>query len=393
MPAKHYPIGGSTFERSMNCPGWIGQSKNIPPSPPSTYAARGTVLHDRMEDALNDPAKADFDRLLGSMWQQDGFDITLGPDDIEKLNSAYEAWQELGERYQITLYDTEQTFEFNEYVGGTADVVAAGERCFIIADWKFGDGVQVQPGWQNLFYLYCAEEDHNKIDDIYDAVDGGLDRFLSVIIQPNDQGLPVLRVKEYDFEDAHKTMTDAAGGMPYFKSIAEGKIKELKTGDWCKFCPASSICPERTGEARKALMLNTNDIAQLKEVLDLIPRLNDLIKDANAKAHEQLDLGNPIEGYKLVDKRATRRWKDEDAAREKLKKMRKVTKDEFLKETLLSPTQIEKLFKSKGIDYGSIIDYVEKISTGTTVAKADDPRPEIVSVKALKDAAARLAGR
>jgi hypothetical protein len=74
-------------------------------------------------------------------------------------------------------------------------------------------------------------------------------------------------------------------------------------------------------------------------------------------------------------------------AEEAIRQTKKFKVRDFTKSTLLTPPQIEKVFKQKGVDMSVLEGYIVKQSTGTTVATVDDPRDEIaVNVNALKAA-------
>ena len=61
--------------------------------------------------------------------------------------------------------------------------------------------------------------------------------------------------------------------------------------------------------------------------------------------------------------------------------------DEAYEMRLLSPAKMEKLYKSKGLELDTR--YVDKVSSGTTIAPEADPRPEAITLQALAAAAAR----
>ncbi len=80
--------------------------------------------------------------------------------------------------------------------------------------------------------------------------------------------------------------------------------------------------------------------------------------------------GEEFPGFKLVEKRATRKWKDEQAAFELLRADPRLVTDPELR----SPAQVEKIVGKK--KFAAIAEqFVEKTSSGYTLAAADDPRP------------------
>ena len=79
-----------------------------------------------------------------------------------------------------------------------------------------------------------------------------------------------------------------------------------------------------------------------------------------------------IPGWKLVPKRATRRWRDEGQAVVELQALG-LCEDELIARKLKSPAQVEKLLGFKG--KRGIADLVVAVSGGTTLAPETDPRP------------------
>ena len=80
--------------------------------------------------------------------------------------------------------------------------------------------------------------------------------------------------------------------------------------------------------------------------------------------------GVSVAGWKIVNKRATRKWADEIAAMNALTKTKKLTKKELNKTTMLTPAQVEKLVKSKDINI-DLSTFIISESSGTTLATAD----------------------
>ena len=90
----------------------------------------------------------------------------------------------------------------------------------------------------------------------------------------------------------------------------------------------------------------------------------------------ELEAGRPVPGWKLVPKRATRRWRDEDAAPARLQALG-LPEDELIARKLKSPAQVEKLLGSRR--KREIADLVVAESGGTTLAPARDPRALLLS--------------
>src|SRR5581483_811858 len=99
----------------------------------------------------------------------------------------------------------------------------------------------------------------------------------------------------------------------------------LHAGEWCKFCPALPTCPkarERSMQAALAefapqdgapILMNPAQLTdeQLADVLHEADFLLTWVKAVQVYAHEQAVAGRVPPGFKLVPKRALRKWKGE----------------------------------------------------------------------------------
>lgn len=103
------------------------------------------------------------------------------------------------------------------------------------------------------------------------------------------------------------------------------------------------------------------------------------VKAVQEFAHAEAIAGRPPPGFKLVAKRATRRWKDEAEARDRLMLECDMALDEMMSEPeMLSPAQIEKKIGRKA--FAAIEgDLVVKQSSGTNLVPESDPRPVVKS--------------
>jgi hypothetical protein len=104
------------------------------------------------------------------------------------------------------------------------------------------------------------------------------------------------------------------------------------------------------------------------------------IEALRAHAHAMAEQGQPPTGWKLVPKRAIRKWVDEQDAVKELQLTNPNTqlRELLVPPTLKSPAQIEKLklIMPDGLTVAQ--------STGTTLARATDPRHEKIATDPLK---------
>jgi hypothetical protein len=162
--------------------------------------------------------------------------------------------------------------------------------------------------------------------------------------------------------------------------LAQKPDAELKTGDHCRWCAAKPVCPKMTGAVDRALQVQLKeiDVDTLGKYLKNAELLEDWIKDLRGLALQLLEKSVPVPGYKLVQKQARRQWSNEASALETLHELG-VPRSELLKpEELLSPAQAEKVLKKRKMALPD--DLVVSVSSGTTLASEDDPRPSVLQI-------------
>jgi hypothetical protein len=162
---------------------------------------------------------------------------------------------------------------------------------------------------------------------------------------------------------------------------------KLAVGDHCRWCAGKPICPKMTGAVDRALQVQLKeiDVDMLGRYLKNADLLEDWIKDLRGLALQLLEKDMPVPGYKLVAKRGARQWTNETKALEALHDLG-VPRAELLKpEELLSPAQMEKVLKKRKMALPD--DLVVSVSSGTTLASEDDPRPAVLQIGAQLSAA------
>jgi hypothetical protein len=144
------------------------------------------------------------------------------------------------------------------------------------------------------------------------------------------------------------------------------------TGAHCHYCPFAPYCPDKTQQAHSAMLLDTTKAATLAEALELTEELEAWINNTRKAAHELLEQGAVVPRYKLVAKRAIRKWTDKATAENFLKE---ALGDKAYKHDLITPPQAEKLLGKAHKD--DIAPYVSAESSGTTLAHESDKRPAV----------------
>ena len=363
--AQHSTIvGGSTAKRVINCPGSVALVAQMPPKPSSVYADTGTLLHNIIADVLDSNAKPE--DFLGMVHEN----VTFDQDLLErKLLPALAALNEIDPDKQME-YVTETIVGFGHVlpdVFGSADIIGRiGDTAYIV-DWKFGDGVavDVEENPQLMFYAAAAM----RTAEVKWAFEGATKVEL-VIVQPP-------YVKRWETTPRRIQLFEKE--LIAAVKAAQRPDAPLAQGDWCRWCAAKAICPIMTGAADRARMsaLQTLNIEDVSEYLGLADQLESWIKEVRALAMQTLEAGLPVPGYKLVPKRATRQWVDENKALDAMRDMGLDAK-ELTELTILSPAKAEKVLKKYKLALPA--DHVVSVSSGNTLATEDDPRPAVMQI-------------
>jgi hypothetical protein len=371
--AQHSTIvGGSTAKRVINCPGSVALVAKMPPKPSSVYADTGTLLHNVIADVLD--GKATAQDFLGAVHA----DVTLDQDLIDnKLMPALAALNDIDPDKQME-YETEVIVGFGDLlpdVFGSADIVGRiGDTAYIV-DWKFGDGVavDVEENPQLMFYAAAAM----RTPAAQWAFEGATKVEL-VIVQPP-------YVKRWETTPRRIQLFEKE--LMQAVKLAQRPDAPLAQGEWCRWCAAKAVCPIMTGAADRAMVaaLKNIDVADVSDYLKMADQLEGWIKEVRALAMQTLEAGLPVPGYKLVPKRATRQWVDEEKAYVAMRDDLGVSEEELTEITILSPAKAEKVLKKYKLALPD--DHVVSVSSGNTLATEDDPRPAVLQIGAQLSAA------
>ena len=217
-----------------------------------------------------------------------------------------------------------------------------------------------------------------------------VDKIVIAIVQPSFRREDYLDVWEttpeqlYDFTAEHSSAVWRA----------ENPEMEPEIGSWCSFCPAESTCPAKLKEVAKVEFIpcTTELPAEISEALEIATKVESWIKSVRKTAHELIEQGVDIEGYKLVNKRASRVWNDLEAAEKKVKLAKKIKIVDAFDSKLKSPAQLEKVCLGLGMDWKAFSgDLVSSVSSGTTLVSVHDKREAVVTSSAAKLLAERFA--
>lgn len=355
-------VGGSTAKRVINCPGSVALVQKMPPKPSSEHADRGTLLHNMMEEILTSGDAPE--SFIGARYN----DQILTQDLIdEKIKPAMEALDAI-DPDQTMEYEVETRVGFGDLlpgVFGSTDLIGRIGSRAIVLDWKFGDGVMVEVEENPQLMFYAAAAMRTK--EAAWAFEGATEIEM-VIVQPPEVRRWVTtpeRIAKFELE------------LVQAVKQAMKADAQLAVGDHCRWCAAKPICPKMTGAVDRALkvQLDSLDAPKISAYLKNADMLEDWIKDLRSLALQMLESGAKLPEYKLVAKRAIRSWSDEEKAKVALFAYG-LTESEVMESSVVSPAKAEKALKKRKL--GLPEDLVVAISSGNTLASADDPRPEVM---------------
>ena len=320
MPGQHARLSASSADRWIHCTGSVALSEQAPPKGDTFYTQEGTVAH-----TLADIQTRTMIFGAKSLTKKDKEDQK----DIIQNSGFYT--EEMGEAvatyaaYIQELYNTagpgaalmtEQRLDLTRWVPegfGTADCCILGNDTLYVVDFKFGKGVAVNAENNPQIRLYGL-----GAVDLFD----GLYEFSKVnmtIIQPR---LGSISSEEMPLNDLLKWGEEVV--KPQAEKAMDG-CQEFASGSWCRFCPCHPICREQAKlqvEIAKhdfgdPLLMDSDEIAEVLQIADKYVAWVNALKEY---ALSQALRGEHFEGYKIVEGRSNRTYRDELLVKEALNK-------------------------------------------------------------------------
>lgn len=329
----------------------------------SSAAAEGTAAHALCEHKLKKALHMRSKRPVS----------VYNSDEMEEHSDAYvEFVMEQLELAKQSCTDPliliEQRLDFSCYVPqgfGTGDCIIIADKKLHIIDFKYGMGVLVDAvdNPQMKLYALGALEIYDSLYDIEEVS--------MTIFQPRRENVSTWTIRVEALKDwAEKEL------KPKAKKAYDGEGEYLP-GEWCTFCRAAVKCRARAEEKLKLAQseFKLPPLLTDSEIEEVLSKLSDLTKWANEIIAYATDAavnhGKEWHGFKVVEGRSVRKYKDEDA----VAKVAKANgyKDIF-RQSLITLTEMERLMgKSK---FEKILgDLIYKPSGKPTLVPLSDKRP------------------
>ena len=272
----------------------------------------------------------------------------------------------------------EQQLDFSKYVPdgfGTGDCVIIADGTLHIIDFKYGQGVLVSAEDNPQMKLYALGA-LDLFDGIYD-----IEMVSMTIYQPRRENVSTSTVsKESLYQWAEEVLKPKA-------ELAFAGDGNYCPGEWCQFCRAAVKCRSRA-EAKMKLATFEFALPPLlsdEEIADILSSIGDLTSWANEIIAYATDAavnhGKKWPGFKVVEGRSNRKYKDEEAVAEAAKN---AGYPDIYKQSLITITEMEKLMgKSK---FNEILgELVMKPPGKPTLVPVSDKRPEMNTSSAKID--------
>ena len=367
----HSKLGASKAKQWLNCPRSIKLSEQAPKQLSNDYADDGSHAHELAEYVLKNEIS------IEELWAMPTFKSKPIDDEKKKAVQVYvEYIRNLQKEIGDAEFLMEQKFHLKHIhpdLYGTSDFTIKEEfGRLIVIDFKYGAGVavDVEENEQLLYYALGA------------AYGGTYSEIELVIVQPR---------AEHPDGPIRSWKTDNDFLMGFAKELKAAALltqeenAPLKDGDHCRWCAAKAICPLLK---EKAIQTAQTDFKSAELTLPSIETLTDEQVVNVVKFQSQIENwfesvkdfallrlmnGEKIDGLKMVAKRSTRKWINEEEARSNLfeKYGERIYEKKFL-----SPSAAEKVL---GKDI--VLGLCESVSSGPTIAHESDRRKALTSAK------------
>lgn len=385
MTNGHATLAPSAAHRWFECPGSIRMSAGLSQS--SRFADEGTAAHMMAQACLTQNLDAD-EYPHESITVREGVTFDVTPDMIDAVQCFLDHVRiYLDQDFELSI-ETKLDLDHlwpGQFGTGDAVLYKASDGDLHVVDFKYGIGVPVYAAENPQLLSYAsgaAHRYHNR----------GVSYITIHVVQPRIPGKAPIdswtttpqRLMQFEDEFREKAERTALPNAP------------LKAGPWCQFCPASGMCPAFRDQAMNIAQAEFDVLDQLAA----LPKVENLSPDALGKLLSEINQveawcaaareyayqcaveGQMPTGFKLVGKRATRRWIDDNKAAAALNTIYDLTANEIYTRKIVSPAQAEKLIGKR--DAKALQTLVSKFSSGVTLAPLSDKR-EAVAVSAIHE--------
>lgn len=299
--SKHSLLSPSSSKRWLECPPSARLTEGIKDET-SIFAKEGSDAHTLCEYKVN--------KALGLNVANPVENLSYYDEEMEKSSEEYMLFvletyhKEEGNEPEIFI---EQRLDISRYVpecSGTGDCLIIANKTLHVIDFKYGKGVEVSVNKNTQMMLYALGA-LDMFESIYEIETVSMTVFQPRLSNISTSSTNVKELKQWANEYLKPRALLAFNG--------EG---EMQAGSWCRFCKIKSSCIKR---AEKNMQLASYDFKkppqitdeEVIEILKQVDELSSWVSDIKGYALSVLSRGGKLEGYKLVEGRANRKYLDE----------------------------------------------------------------------------------
>lgn len=344
------------------------------PRQDNEYSLEGTLAHDLAAT-----------RLLGKHWRDKDRPIPDGMESNVRVYTRYVKDTAAKKRLWV-----EQEVALDEERFGTADAIVWHEEIGVleVIDLKYGAGmlVEVEDNPQLLYYALATYR-------TFRAQGVNPKGIRITIAQPRAEHYEgPIRTRDVDVFD----LLEWGAWLDERSEATKDPNAPIVAGSHCKFCPAKATCPGLREQALAVAQSEFGDdpfspptvegmtAEQMGEVLKRAPILEEWLSAIRERVFADLQSGKPVPGWKLVAKRAQRKWTDEKALWRDLHDNYGVGySDAHETPKMKSPAQMEKALPKSLLPL--LEKYTVKESSGETLAPDSDRREPVVKLSAPEE--------
>jgi hypothetical protein len=392
--AQHAKLSASGSAKWMSCPGSVTLEKGLP-NPSSEFAAEGTAAHEVATWCLTEKVPAI--NFLGKKIPVEGWEfevthemVTAVQDYVDFCNNLEGDYEWVEERVEYTNW-VKGGFGTSDHIKIQVlnDAKTHDDRHIInVTDLKYGKGVKVSAEWNSQGMIYGLGV-LQSLEYMFEFNDH--DILNITIVQPRLDHIDIFKISVGDLlEWAEKELKpkakEALGADPAFHP---GEKQ-------CRFCLAKATCKALAADSLKTASEDFSVIGkdftlrdnkkltneQIGELMERIPTLLAWANSIEAYAFEELNKGNTVPGYKLVQGRKKNKAFTIKDGEELVTELLTcgLREDEIYTSKIKTPTQLGAILKANkaGEIETSYFDELWSQADGEpTIAKESDKREAI----------------
>jgi len=375
-------LSASGSPRFLKCHASPLRSSFMGPSVSGPEAKEGTFAHNLGEQCIKRNQKCI--EYQGRRGYVEGTPFEVSSEMASFVQLYVDEAKRIERLFPNPLIFIERRLRLFSGVSGTADhAVIIPKRIIFINDLKYGRKIIEPDSAQVKFYALGFIGETNPFEA--KEVDLG-------IIQPrasHPEGY--VRRKLIPVNELIEWKNDVVN--PALKEI-RGRNPKATPGPHCEYCQALIICPEILKMIFQLLRITTNrrgipvepgihpkpsilDNESLGELMRIEAVIRNLSAEIYKVALDRFKAGNRLDGFKMVQGRGTKSWKDPKSIEEVLSQMNLA--DSILTDPeLKSPAKILEVLKRSGIDGKTAVKFLSphiNIFHGRKLVPVEDKRP------------------